>query len=423
MIGLKICLLGLFVISVAMSLRRVVTSVFAENFFQRDLIQEYVMAKAIVVGGDPYLPTIELVRRFVPSLPVEVFAHPSPHPPPLALLSLPLTLLSYEHAIVFWFVIQITGAIVLVLLLRPTAHSHNWWETLLLILLFIAWEPVVWDLALGQLSLILLVLLVVSWRFLRTGRGYLGGFFLGTVVALKLMAWPIVIYLALRRKWRVVISVGLVVFLANLVGILIIGLDRVLAYYTVVAPSVSQIYRATSMNTSVYSLVWSLFVGTKDLIWSSVETTSMFSMSTFAPLVAILVSLLFAGIGIWKAFQMQTFDGAFALLICVSVLVGPITWRHYFTWLVIPLTVVVCYLSTLNFPSKLSQVMICVLGLAGVSWYLPDPIIKFLTGLYIQPATLTTVPFAVGIVTYVPSMVAVILMILLVRVYLLNFSG
>jgi len=58
--------------------------------FQKDFIQEFLISKAVLGGVDPYLPLQKLADWILGPLPNPVFQHPSPHPPPVALLCLPL---------------------------------------------------------------------------------------------------------------------------------------------------------------------------------------------------------------------------------------------------------------------------------------------------------------------------------------------
>lgn len=85
MVVLRAILLGLLLLVPLMSIIKLPLSLLPENFYQRDLIQEYLLVKAFSSGQELYLPLVDLASRFTPDLPVVVFAHPTPHPPPAAL--------------------------------------------------------------------------------------------------------------------------------------------------------------------------------------------------------------------------------------------------------------------------------------------------------------------------------------------------
>ena len=84
-----------------------VSSLIPPSVYKKDFIQEYLLVRAVSNGLDPYLPLPELSQRFIGSLPNLVFQHPTPHPPPVILLCLPLAMLSYEQAAVAWFLFEI----------------------------------------------------------------------------------------------------------------------------------------------------------------------------------------------------------------------------------------------------------------------------------------------------------------------------
>jgi hypothetical protein len=60
------------------------------HVYLKDFMQEYLLAKAALGGVNPYLPLPALARQFISPPPVIALDHPTPHPPPVAVLSLPL---------------------------------------------------------------------------------------------------------------------------------------------------------------------------------------------------------------------------------------------------------------------------------------------------------------------------------------------
>src|SRR5689334_21700425 len=66
-----------------------------EQLCHRDFISIYLLAKSVLSGINPYLPLGELAARWPDFAGCNVFAHPSPHPPALAILAAPLGLIGY----------------------------------------------------------------------------------------------------------------------------------------------------------------------------------------------------------------------------------------------------------------------------------------------------------------------------------------
>jgi hypothetical protein len=59
--------------------------------FGKDFIQDFLIAKAVLSGANPYFPAKKLADLFMGPLPIRwIIQHPSPHPPPAALFCLQL---------------------------------------------------------------------------------------------------------------------------------------------------------------------------------------------------------------------------------------------------------------------------------------------------------------------------------------------
>ena len=69
--------------------------------YNKDLQQQYLSARALRDGIDVFTPVSELSARYLPAT-TDTFPHPGPHPPVLALLSVPLTLLPFPVIVPLW---------------------------------------------------------------------------------------------------------------------------------------------------------------------------------------------------------------------------------------------------------------------------------------------------------------------------------
>jgi Glycosyltransferase family 87 len=221
-------LLLLPILNGLVSIKRIVESFLPPDCYRKDFIQEYLMAKAIRSGINPYLPLPDLAGLWMQAAaPLIPLRHPTPHPPIVGLLSLPLGGFDYRSAALLWLAVE------LLCLLGAIGLFLRWWgapvsaATVLFLFGFaLGWGPVIEELWLGQLSSCLLLLLLGSWLLIREGGDIRGGVLLGAVVALKLMAWPIVLFLALRRKWNAVLAAGATTALANLAAMVGVGTER-----------------------------------------------------------------------------------------------------------------------------------------------------------------------------------------------------
>ena len=69
--------------------------------YNKDLQVQYLSARALRDGIDLFTPVSELAARYLPAT-TDTFPHPGPHPPVLAVLSVPLTLLPFAVIVPLW---------------------------------------------------------------------------------------------------------------------------------------------------------------------------------------------------------------------------------------------------------------------------------------------------------------------------------
>jgi len=386
------------------SLRASALSLLPPLTYRKDFIQEYLLARAILEGVDPYTPLPELASQFMGPLPHAILPHPTPHPPPVAIISLPLGLLTYEQAAVAWFLFEIGCLIASVyLLLRWLGRRPRLAFTLFIALLVLGWNPVWEELATGQLMILLLALLLGSWHAFRSGNAIRGGILLGCVVALKLVAWPIVIFLALRRDWRAVGAAIGTAIAANLAAVLLMGFDRVVYYYLHVGASISSLYRAYELNFSMWTIGWRVFEGTGAEVLYGVEAPPLVSAPALAGCVALVMPLILLSVGLLMAMRARSFDASFGILVCASILVNPITWMHYLVLASIPIVIAGRYLFDLHFPKKESYIAISIGLLLFLSHRQLRPFELLLAGQELAVDKFSTVPFAVSLLTLIPT--------------------
>jgi hypothetical protein len=119
---------------------------------ERDFVQEYLLARAILDRVDPYQPIQTLAARYSESSGFFEKTDPTPHPPTVGLLALPLGLVSYPVAARAWFgfeLVCLVGAVAI--LVRVTGLPMPLRTVPFLAVALIAWPPVTLEIRLGQL--------------------------------------------------------------------------------------------------------------------------------------------------------------------------------------------------------------------------------------------------------------------------------
>jgi hypothetical protein len=232
-----------------------VRSTMSSAVYTRDLQEEYLTAYAFRDGRDILTPVATLSDSYFPAG-TDNFVHPSPHPPILAVLGLPLTVLSFPAALRCWIGINICVLLWVGrrLSLSPAAS-----------LALAAWPPVWAVLALGQLELIIVALALKAWGDAADGRDGRAGAVLGVAAALKLYPLLLAVPYIARRRFRLVVATLAVFFMAQVANVAVIGPSGFVRYYTEIVPVVTASYTPLSLNVSLYAALLRVFGGSADV--------------------------------------------------------------------------------------------------------------------------------------------------------------
>jgi hypothetical protein len=235
--------------------------------------------------------------------------NPAVYPPPFILLAVPLALLPVATAAWVWFVLL--GVAVLAALWLVGVRD---WRCHVLALTS---PVVVHGLFFGNLTVALILLVALAWRF--RGTAAVAGLAVGVAIAAKLFAWPLVVWLLLTRRfraaaWAVASSAALVVG-----AWAAIGFDG-LADYPSLLREVQDVYavRSVSVSTVVGAL------GASDTI-------------AIASAWLAGVALLLAGASV-----VRRADGdrrAFSVVVLACIVTSPIVWPNYTALLFVPIAV------------------------------------------------------------------------------------
>jgi alpha-1,2-mannosyltransferase len=244
----QVCLVGI-------ALGTLVAGSLPPAAYSKDLQVEYLTASAWRDGLSVLTPVTELSARYFP-VATNNFPHPSPHPPVLAPLSLPLTLLPLPVTVFLWLFVNVA------LLVR----AGRWLGLSVLgSLTLLAWPPLWWLVSIGQLELLILVLVMSGWRAAEAARDWRAGLWLGLAAAIKL--YPALFLLPFIWRWRVriVLAAAALLALSQLGGLLAVGGLDMIRYYTEILPSVSTYYSVRGLNAAPYGALLRLLGGATDV--------------------------------------------------------------------------------------------------------------------------------------------------------------
>jgi hypothetical protein len=346
--------------------------------YKKDLHSGYLLAKAMSHGVDPYVPLADLVKRWLPERATGEFVHPTPHPFAVGWLCLPLSALNYTQAAVVWLVFEIICLLIALLLWqRLMGYPKTLLDWALGLTLLCAWYPLALELWFAQLSICLLPLFLAAWLALRKGRELTGGLYLGALVVLKLMGWPILLWLAWQRRWRAVAAAAAFWLGAHGLAVSLHGWVMVRDYYLKVGPLVGFLYRNHDANLSLWTVGQRLF---GEMHWYFVSVP-LWHAPKLASALAVLVPVGVLGWLVFCAARARQFDTSFALLMGGGLFLTPVTWEHYFVMALPALALLFQRLAARHWPRWQTGCAVLLLGAASMPHVAYVPLLK---------------PFAVG---------------------------
>lgn len=340
-------------LGLASALRSVPASMDPRGIHLKDFVQEYVLAKAIAVGDSPYEPVNVLTQRY---LGVESwFPYPSLHPPPVGLLFLPLSYLSYPTAVNIWLGLQVLCLVTSVYLLaRGSGIRLGVWATPAIAAAMLAWYPFWDDLSWGQLNLLLLLILAAARLALLRDRPAAAGFLVGFAVLVKLFAWPLLLLFLLRRLWRALGAAVCTILVGYLASGWVIGFRWIPEYFMRIVPDHTRNVQGSIFNQSVWSIGLRLFSGTGAAAHNhdKVVAPPLLPSDLAASVVSIALPIVVVLVACLAARRQGGLDAAFGVMICTSILVSPLVWSHYLVLMAIPVAYVIAWLAAHRLPAR-----------------------------------------------------------------------
>mgnify|MGYP001432404040 CR=1 FL=1 len=257
--------------------------------------------------------------------------------PLLSYLFVPFGLMAKEEAGRIFFIINVVSILPLAYWLVRFGNLNGWKRWLVLFLLMVS-GPLDYSIWLGNSTNLIMLGMILALWWIRAGNEIWAGTLLGIGGLIKI---PMIIpagYFFVRRQWRVVIGGMMVVILVVVLSIILIpsSLNRMWLDNCILSFSGHPV--AAYNNQSVVGvLARGLVPGSKINYWLPLEPTPFF---TAASRIAVLLlylpvlAVLFHG---WRSTRTRSelLLEYFLVLVC-SLLTSPISWTHYFMFLLLP---------------------------------------------------------------------------------------
>ncbi len=255
----------------------------------------YEAAEAVLRGETPYQPvgdpTVAVARGYV-------------YPPLTAIGVIPLTVLPLEAA-----GLVVMALLTLVVLAIPLALGVRDWRCFGLVLL---WPPVIAAIQTGSVTIFLALGAALAWRF--RDRSLPASATVGVTLAVKLILWPLVVWLAATRRLGAAALACAIAIALLVVSWGLIGFAGLTDY-----PDVLRRLQAVVEDDAYTVYVVMLDAG---------ATSSVARAIWLALGLGLLAAVVLLA-------RRSNDRGAFILAIAAALALSPIVWLHYFALLVV----------------------------------------------------------------------------------------
>lgn len=250
------------------------------------------------------------------------------YPAPVALLLAPLGFFSFQTALVLFQMLShasLWGA--LALWSRGRSDDQRLTGFILIFLFF----PVLYSLQVGQAEPLVLLALIATAALHESGRAYLAGLFLAAAICLKLFLLFLLVYLVLRRSWRLLgwtLIWLTALFWASGVAV---PWDVQAQYWSRVGSSLG--FEAFTDNQSITGFAHRTFTSTR--FASGLIDSAGAALAVKAALSG-LVMAAYAWVVAFKSRETELFGRDFGFTLITILLIAPIVDTHHHALLLIP---------------------------------------------------------------------------------------
>ena len=241
-----------------------------------------------------------------------------------------------------------------------------------LIFLFALSGPLFYSIRHGNTTHFLLLLFLLAWQCLQTRKDALGGAILAVIGIIKPPFLILSFFGLLKGRWRVFWGSCSTILAIALSSLLIFGIDlHKNWYYTCIEPFSGKPIAAFN-NQSLDGFLSRFLLGGDLLSWQPLTVDLEYR------LVRLFFLAIMVGLVIWvcgflsfkKALKPDlTTNLDLSILICLGLLISPISWYHYYLFLLLPFALLLE--GEMGIPTSRSQLYLACLSILLVA---PPPV-------------------------------------------------
>jgi hypothetical protein len=241
----------------------------------------------------------------------------------------------YQAGMVFSIIALAAMAATWLLLVRQARLTvQGRW---LLAALFVTSGPLFYSLRHGNSTTFVLPLLAFALICLESGRSFCSGALLGVAGLIKPPLLLLPAYYTLRRRWRVVAGAATVGVVAGASSLALFGWDvHVIWYERCIRPFAGKplaAYNAQSIGSAL-----ARFVAPGDFgeLWVPIAVTASWARWTKVVECAVIAVTLLVCLRPIRKERCTAHRLDFCLMLCLALVISPVTWTHYFLLLLLP---------------------------------------------------------------------------------------
>lgn len=308
-----------------------------------DLAQDVAAARVFASDRNPY--EVGIARAHADLLNVSEdkgYTH-FPHPPLLFLLMLPIADFTLRHSAVLWFSLSLSLLFLLAVILAEAqphlsrgTHHPKPATVLAFYVALLAWPPVLYNLGKGQWSILVALLLALSWHFYARGQHRIAGAYVGLASAVKLFPALLALYLLLRAP-RAAIWMTALVIAAVAVPLVWMGPNTVQAFMHQSQSNVAYWETFPAVTNSLHGAIARVMVGgqwARPLVHAPV-------MARVLGVLSALVLIMVVTKATRRHSAADGYEGArFAAWTALLVMLNPLAMAHTGVILALPIVLV-----------------------------------------------------------------------------------
>ena len=302
--------------------------VFNGNMY--DFNSYYISAYATQKGLDPYdSDTLQALAKELGVPKVTVYRYP----PFNTLLFLPLSFLPYPAAVLLWRILNLAlSAFAVWLIWKTLALPLDAESALVIGVIVFTFDPLIYNLAIGQINVLILLLLTgVGWAWVRQ-RQVLAGVLLALAASIKIAPGVLFLYFLWKRGFKLVAAGISTVIVLAAIAFFALGEQTTRKFIAILA-AFAQEDNAWIANQSWRGFLARLFVGDES-VPALYPAATLERVLYYAGALAIVV---LTALILYRSRDASLFHLEFAIVLIAFHLVSPTSWVHHFVWMIYPL--------------------------------------------------------------------------------------